>query len=99
MFMFREIMHCKPGKVRDVVGKFKALNAVIKQMGFQPFRLYTDLSGGQFWTMVAESEVESLDAFWAMEEKVMANPEAQKAMAGYHDLIVSGGREVYRVAT
>jgi hypothetical protein len=96
--MFREVMHCKPGKVRDLVAKFKALNAVIQRLGFQPFRLYTDASGGQFWTMVAESEAAGLEAFMAMEEKVMADPEAQKAMEGYHDLVVSGGREVYRVA-
>lgn len=97
MVMMREVMHCKPGKVRDMVTKFKELNAVMQKMGFTPFRLFTDLSGEQFWTVVAESEAESLNAFLDMENRVMGDAAAQKAMAGYHDLVSDGRREIYRV--
>lgn len=97
MYMFREVMHCKPGKVRELVNKFKALNAVIQQKGFAPFRLYTDLSGEQFWTVVAEGEAASVNAFIEMEDAVMAEDSARKAMAGYHELVVDGRREIYRV--
>ncbi len=97
MYTIREVMHCKPGKVRDMVDRFKDLNGVIKQMGFTPFRIYTDVSGDQFWTVVAQGEAESLDAFVDMETTVMANEKARKAMEGYHDLVESGRREIYRV--
>jgi hypothetical protein len=97
MFLIREVMQCKPGKVRDMVNKFKGLNVVAHRLGYKPFRLFTDVSGEPFWTVVAESEVESLNAFLEMEEKVMAEDDARKAMAGYHDLVQNGRREIYRV--
>jgi len=97
MYLFREVLICRPGKVRTLIDKFKALGAVMEGMGFQPFRLYTDVSGERFWTLVLESESDSLDAFREMEASVMANPEAQKAMEGYHELVLEGRREIYRV--
>lgn len=60
MYLIREVMHCKPGRV-------------------------------------GESEAESLDGFREMEEAVMADEAAQKAMAGYHELVEDGRREIYRV--
>ena len=96
MFTIRETMHCKPGKVRDMVNKFKSLNGVMKRLGFQPFRLYTDVSGEQFWTVVAESDAKDLNDFLQMEEKVLSDAEAKKAMTGYHDLVEDGRREIFR---
>jgi hypothetical protein len=95
--MIREVMQCKPGKVRNMVTKFKALNDVVQRLGFKPFRLFTDVSGVPFWTVVAEGEAQSLEDFLAMEDKVMGDADAQQAMAGYHDLVEQGRREVYRV--
>ncbi len=97
MYLIREVMHCKPGKVRPLVEKFQALGDVMESMGFEPFRLYTDVSGEQFWTLVLQSEAETLDAFREMEDAVMGNEDAQEAMAGYHDLVVEGRREIYTV--
>lgn len=97
MYMLREVLYCKPGSVRALADKFKALNQVIERLGHQPFRLYTDASGEQFWTLVLESEAESVDAFFAMENEVMAEADAQQAMSGYHDLVRQGRREIYRV--
>lgn len=97
MQMIREVLYCRPGKVRDLLTKFKAVNGVMQRHGFKPFRLYTDVSGERFWTLVAEGEAESLNAFLEMEAKVMGDPDAQKAMTGYHDLVERGRREIYRV--
>jgi hypothetical protein len=97
MFMSREVLSCKPGKVRALVGKFQALGEVMKELGFEPFRLYTDVSGEPFWTLVLQHEFETLDAMQEMEAKVMSDKRAQTAMDGYHDLIVSGRREIYKV--
>jgi len=97
MYIVRDIMHCKPGKVRDMVKKFKSLNDLAPKLGLKPFRILTDVSGEPFWTVVAITEVESLDEFFGAMDKAMANEEAGKIMAGYHDLVVSGRREIYKM--
>ena len=37
-----------------------------------------------------------MDTFVTMEDQVMADKDAQQAMAGYHELVVHGRREVFR---
>ena len=97
MFIVREVMNCKPGKVREIVKRFKALNDLAPKVGATSFKIMTDVSGSPFWTVVAETEVASVDAFFAMMEKVGKNDEVGKIMAGYHDFVESGHREFYRV--
>jgi hypothetical protein len=97
MYVIREVVHCKPGKVGQMVEKFKAITAVMREMGHPPFRLLTDVSGEPFWTLVAETSVEKIDDFFAMEQKLMASDALRSAMAGYHDLVNAGKREIYRV--
>ena len=97
MLVVREVLHCQPGKIKDLLAKFRGVNGVMQKMGFQPFRLLTDLSGEQFWTLVLESETASVNDFLDMENRVMATEEARKAMAGYQELIRDGRREIYRV--
>lgn len=97
MFMVREVLSCHPGKVGQLVKKFKSLGDVMRSMELEPFRIYTDVAGEPFWTLVLEREYDSLDAIPALESKVMSDEQAQAAMAGYHDLVRSGKREIYRV--
>ena len=97
MYLIREVMHCKPGKVKDMVTRFKGLSKLVQQLGYKPFRVYTDVSGEPYWTVVAVTEVDNLDAFREMEAKTMALDEARKLMAGYHDLVQQGRREIYKV--
>ena len=97
MYVIREVVHCKPGKVRAMVEKFKSISNAMKEMGQEPFRLLTDVTGEPFWTLVAEAKVEKVDDFFAIEEKLMTNETIRKAMADYHDLVESGRREIYRV--
>ena len=97
MFMSREIMHCKPGKVKELVEKFKALSEALKSQGYAPFRVYTDLCGENYWTVVSEQEVESIDGMAEMARKSMSDPKVAAIMKGYHDLVVDGRRELYKV--
>ena len=97
MYVIREILNCKPGKVRQMVDKFRTISTVMKESGQEPLRLLTDVSGEPFWTLVAEANVEKIEDFFAMEQKLMANPTMQKAMADYHEIVESGRREIYRV--
>jgi hypothetical protein len=97
MYLVREVVHCRPGKVRPMVDKFKGLAEVMRRLGYEPFRIFTDVSGDRFWTVVLERESESLSAFEEMERAVMSDPAAQEIMAGYHDLVEAGRREIFRI--
>jgi hypothetical protein len=98
MFVFREVLNCKPGKVRPMVEKFKVIGDAIHEAKLAvSTRVFTDVSGEPFWTVVAEIEVETIEAFFEMEQKLMTNAAVGKAMADYHDLVVSGRREILRV--
>ena len=97
MYMIREVLHCKPGKVRSMVEKFRVLSRVLKDGGQEPLRLLTDVTGEPYWTIVAEATVERIDDFFTMEQTLTANEIVAKAMADYHDLVESGRREIYRL--
>jgi hypothetical protein len=97
MYVIREVLHCKPGKVRQMVEKFRAISHALQEMGHEPMRLLTDVTGEPFWTIVAEAKVEKIDDFFAVEQKLTANENVAKAMADYHDLVESGRREIYRI--
>ena len=97
MYIVRDIMYCKPGQVRPMVDKFKALSKVMKKMGFTQLRVMTDVSAERYWTVVSEQEVESLEEYAEMSRKTMSNKDLEKIMKGYHDLIQSGRREIYKV--
>jgi hypothetical protein len=97
MYVVREVLNCKPGKVRPMLEKFRAISKALQDMGHEPFRLLTDVTGEPFWTLVAEVETESIDEFFAVEQRLMANEELGKTMADYHDLVEGGRREIYRL--
>jgi hypothetical protein len=97
MYVIREVLNCKPGKVRQMVEKFRSISAVLKDMGLEPLRVLTDVSGGPFWTVVAEARVETVDDFFVLERNLMSNEALRKTMADYHDLVDRGRREVYRL--
>ena len=57
----------------------------------------TDVSGEHFWTLVAEVSVETVDDFFTVEQALMADESVRNAMAGYHELVERGRREIYRI--
>jgi hypothetical protein len=103
MLLVREIMYCKPGKVKPMVEKFLAMNKINVKLGMPVMKVMTDLSAERFWTVVAEMEVPSLKAFEEMFSGTIEgqDPEAMKEfetiMKGYHDLIEKGRREIYKI--
>ena len=97
MYVIREVLHCKPGKVRQMAEKFRAISHALQEMGHEPMRLLTDVTGEPFWTIVAEAKVEKIDDFFAVEQTLTANESVRKVMADYHDLVESGRREIFRV--
>jgi hypothetical protein len=99
MYVIREVLHCKPGKVRPMVEKFRAISNVLEKLGQVRLRLLTDVTGEPFWTIVAEAEVERIEDFFTFEQKLMEDESLRKTMADYHDLVEGGRREIYRVET
>ena len=97
MYVIREVLNCRAGKVRQMVEKFRALSSALEEMGQEPLRLLTDVSGEPFWTIVAEAKVERIDDFFTVEQELMANESLRKTMADYHDLVNGGRREIYRI--
>lgn len=101
MLLIREIMYCKPGKVRAVVDKFLAMSKLGATMGMPKMKVMTDLSSDRYWMCVAEMEVASLQSFEEMMSGAGGKAEDMKKMEeimkGYHDLVDSGRREIYKL--
>lgn len=97
MYVIREILNCQPGHVRPMVERFRTLSTAFQAMGRPPLRLLTDVSGEPFWTLVVEATVDKVDDFFEMERRVMADESIRKEMAGFHDLLQRGRREIYRI--
>lgn len=101
MYIIRDVMYCKPGKVRAMVEKFTAMAKLSEKVGMPRMRIMTDFCAERYWTVVSEMEVADLSAF----EKMMSSPQGtaedmkkfEEVMKGYHDLVDHGKREIYRV--
>lgn len=101
MLLVREIMYCKPGKVRPMVEKFLAMNKLAPKAGMPKMRIMTDFVAERYWTIVAEMEVETLGEFDKMMQGTGQDPQTAKEfenlMKGYHDLVDYGKREIYKI--
>ena len=103
MLLVRDIMYCKPGKVRPVVDKFLAMSKLSSKLGMPKMKVMTDLSAERYWTVVSEMEVASLQAFDDMmsgqgqSQNAEAMKEFETIMKGYHDLVDQGRREIYKI--
>ena len=103
MLLIRELMYCKPGKVKPLVEKFVAMSKMMEQAGQPKMRIMTDFVAERYWTIVSEFEVESLDAF----EKMMSGQDStmdaetmkkmEEMMKGYHEHVEYGRREIYKI--
>lgn len=101
MYLVRDVMYCKPGKVRPMVEKFVAMSRLGEKIGMPRMKVMTDFCAEQYWTIVSEMEVPGLQAF----EEMMSNPQGsaedmkqfEELMKGYHDLVDHGKREIYKI--
>ena len=101
MLLIREIMYCKPGKVRPMVDKFLAMSKLNEKAGFGKMRVMTDFCAERYWTIVSEFEVPSMQAFEEMMQGKGMPAEMMKEfetiMTGYHDLVLKGRREIFKI--
>ena len=74
-----------------------------EKAGMGKVRILTDFSAEQYWALVAEFEVPDLKAFEDMMsgKGPQMSADDQKAMEkvfeGYHDLLVRGRREIWKI--
>ena len=104
MYLIRDIMYCKPGKVRPMVERFVKMAALSEKLGMGKMRIMTDVCAERYWMLVSEMEVESMAEFDAMMSGAPpkgATPDDLKQfeelMKGYHDLVDHGKREIYKI--
>ena len=81
MLLIREIMYCKPGKVRPMVEKSLAMAKLMEKSGQGKLRVMTDFVAERYWTAIMEFEVDDLKSF----EDMMAGVEGlrEKRAARY----------------
>jgi len=96
MIIVHDIFICKPGNASKLAKLFKEVMAGNSEL----VNIMTDMSG-QYNKVVMVSQYESLTAYEQSWEKYKENTEEmkkmQEKMAGYHDMYLTGSREIYRV--
>ncbi len=101
MLLIREIMYCKPGKVRPMVEKFLAMSKLSTKVGMPKMRVMTDFCAERYWTLVAEMEVANMEEFERVVQGGGQDNEAMKEfetiMKDYHELVEYGRREIYKI--
>lgn len=94
MMVVRSETRCQPGRVNELVERFRAVAEQINSQDvIKRARIMTDLTG-PFDTIVVESEVESIDAYYELMRGMFADQDASDAQS-LADLMQSGFRTLY----
>jgi heme-degrading monooxygenase HmoA len=95
MIIVHDIFICKPGNASKLAKMFKEAMAGNNEL----VNIMTDMTG-QYNKVVMVSRYESLAAYEQSFEKYKQQSEETKkmidAMAGYHDMYLTGSREIYQ---
>jgi hypothetical protein len=96
MIVVRDVFQAKYGKGGDLVALFKEAPQRWPESDRYGRRILTDASGS-FFTVVTETEVESLAAWEKLLSEVFANPEFGAWFGRMETLVESGRREFYNI--
>lgn len=96
MIIVHDIFVCKPGNASKLAKMFKEAMEGNEEL----VNILTDMTG-QFNRVIMVSQYENLTAYEQSWEKYMQNSEEmkkmQEKMKGYHDMFLTGSREIYKV--
>lgn len=96
MIIVHDIFVCKPGNASKMAKLFKEVMADNKEL----VNIMTDMTG-QYNRVIMVSKYENLTAYEKSWEDYTRNEEEMKKMkekmAGYHDMYLTGSREIYQV--
>lgn len=95
MIIVHDIFVCKPGNASKLAKLFKEVMSDNKEF----VKVMTDMTG-QYNRVIMVSEFDNLAAYEKSWDDLTKNEEAmkkmQEKMAGYHDMYLTGCREIYR---
>jgi heme-degrading monooxygenase HmoA len=96
MIMVHDTFVCKPGNASKLAKLFKEVMSDNKEL----VNIMTDMTG-QYNRVIMVSRYENLTAYEGSWKKYMENSEEmkkmQEAMKGYHDMYMTGSREIFNV--
>ncbi len=96
MIIVHDIFICKPGNASKLATMFKEMMEGQEEM----VNIMTDMTG-QYNKVVMVSTYENLTAYEKSFEKYKEESEEMKKMnekmSGYHDMYLTGSREIYRI--
>ncbi|SDH36860.1 hypothetical protein [Chitinophaga filiformis] len=96
MILVHDIFVCKPGNASKLAKLFKEVMADEPEL----VNILTDMTG-QYNRVIMVSKYDNLTAYDKSWEEMMKNEEKMKKMKekmeGYHDLYLTGSREIYKV--
>ena len=96
MIVVRDVFQAKYGKGGELVALFKEMRQKWPEAARYGRRILTDASG-TFFTVVTETEVESLAAWEKLLAEVFANPEFGAWFGRMTALVETGRREFYTI--
>jgi hypothetical protein len=96
MIMVHDTFVCKPGNASKLAKLFKEVMSDNKEL----VNIMTDMTG-QYNRVIMVSRFENLTAYEQSWKKYMENSEEmkkmQEIMKGYHDMYLTGSREIFQV--
>jgi len=96
MINVHDIFICKPGNASKLAKMFKEVMAGNNEL----VNIMTDMTG-QFNKVVVVTKYDNLSAYEESWKKYEQNTEEmkkmQEKMSGFHDMYLTGSREIYRV--
>lgn len=96
MIVVRDVFQIDPEQMKQAKELARQGREFERKLGYPVQRILTDLTG-EYYTLVMESQFESLGAFEAALRSVFANTEWQKNFTQFRKCIRGGRREVFTV--
>jgi hypothetical protein len=96
MILVRTVLQVKWGKMDEVLSAMGEMRSLGSAAGMRGMRVLTDL-GGPMFTLVQETEVESLDQWDQQRQAMFSNPDWQAMAARMPDLFEAGRTEFYNI--
>jgi hypothetical protein len=96
VILVRDIFQLHFGKAREAIALAKEERTITERAGGPPARILTDLVG-DYYTLVMETEVESLGQLDELLSGALQDPEWKEWFARFTPLVREGRREILRV--
>lgn len=99
MIVVRDIFQVKFGKAQDAIASWKDGKSLISKINGnnRQFRILTDMAGENYYTLILESDYDSLSEYEEAMSKTTGNQEWKSWYQKFVPLAESGRREILNV--